>query len=74
MIEIRVGKDLLGHFSLTPASENFASNMQDEASTPSLGRLASTIQLVHAANSFSLTFNVQLVSLFFLIPFLRIKC
>lgn len=74
MIEIKVGKDLLGHFILTSASENFVSNMQDEASTPSPGRLASTIQLVRAANTFSLTFNLQLISLFFLIPLSQIKC
>ena len=74
MIKIRVGKDLLGHFILTPASENFASNMHDEASTSSLGRLASTIQLVPAANTFSLTFNLQLISLFFLILWSPMKC
>lgn len=31
MIEIRAGKDLLGHFILTPASESFASHMQASA-------------------------------------------
>jgi hypothetical protein len=69
MIEIRVGKDLFGHFILTPASKNFAFNMLAEASTPSLGRLASPIQLVHTANMVSLTFNLQLIALFSLIQF-----
>lgn len=66
MIEIRVGKDLLGHFTLTPASDSVVSKL-DEAPTPSFGRLVSTIQLIHTANSFSLTFNSQLTALFFLI-------
>lgn len=67
MIEIRVGKDLLGHFTLTLASGCVASNKLDEASAPSFGRLASTIQLIHSANTFSLAFNSQLTALFFLI-------
>lgn len=74
MIEIRVGKDLLGHFIPTPARENFAFNKQDEVSTPSLGRLASTIQSVHAANTFSLPFHLQSTALFFLILLSQIKC
>lgn len=67
MIGIRVGKDLLGHFTLTPASDSVVPNKLDEASAPPFGRLASTIQLNHTANSFSLTFNSQLTALFFLI-------
>lgn len=73
MIKIGVGKDLLGHFSLTLASDCAASNKQDEASAPSFGRLASTIQLIHTANTFSLTFNSQLTALFFLIQFSKKK-
>ena len=73
MIEIGVGKDLLGHFSLTLASDCAASNKQDEASAPSFGRLASTIQLIHTANTFSLTFNSQLTALFFIIQFSKKK-
>lgn len=64
MIEISVGKDLLGHFTPAPANEGFVSNMLDEASTPSLGRLASTIQLVRTASPFSLTPYLQFIALF----------
>lgn len=52
----------------------FASNKQDEASTPSLGRLASIIQSVHSASTFSLAFNLRSTSLFFLNPITTNKC
>lgn len=74
MIAIQIGKDLLDHLILTLASENFASNMQDEVPAPSLGRLVSTIQPAHTANTFSLAFNLQSTSLFFLISLSQIKC